>query len=200
MTARLPVSHYDLYRIEDPAELDELGLDEALADRGCADRMAGKGRRPPAGRRAQDRIADDGPAMRAKRMLRGPRAGRPQLSETTCPCRLIAAKPSAHFCKQAGWGAAALTPAAGRCLDAALSARRTGRPHRHADGPAAGRRDTALPARCERRTNAAALGYNAIARLAGADCARFVAVADYLRARGLSAPEIYAADPARASS
>lgn len=29
--ARLPVSHYDLYRIEDPAELDELGLDEALA-------------------------------------------------------------------------------------------------------------------------------------------------------------------------
>lgn len=29
--ARLPVSHYDLYRIEDPDELDELGLDEALA-------------------------------------------------------------------------------------------------------------------------------------------------------------------------
>lgn len=40
-----------------------------------------------------------------------------------------------------------------------------------------------------------ALGYNAVARLAGADCARFVAVAGYLRARGLSAPEIYAADP-----
>jgi N-acetylmuramate 1-kinase len=42
-----------------------------------------------------------------------------------------------------------------------------------------------------------ALGYNAVARLAGADCARFVAVAEYLRAQGLSAPEIYAADPAR---
>jgi aminoglycoside/choline kinase family phosphotransferase len=39
-----------------------------------------------------------------------------------------------------------------------------------------------------------ALGYNAVARLAGADCARFVAVAGYLRTRGLSAPEIYAAD------
>lgn len=39
-----------------------------------------------------------------------------------------------------------------------------------------------------------ALGYNAIARLAGADCARFVAAADYLRRKGLSAPEIYAAD------
>lgn len=37
-----------------------------------------------------------------------------------------------------------------------------------------------------------ALGYNAVARLAGADCARFVAVAKYLRGKGLSAPEIYA--------
>jgi hypothetical protein len=39
-----------------------------------------------------------------------------------------------------------------------------------------------------------ALGYNAVARLAGADCGRFVAVADYLRRRGLSAPMVYAAD------
>ena len=39
-----------------------------------------------------------------------------------------------------------------------------------------------------------ALGYNAVARLAGADTRRFAAVADYLRGRGLSAPEIYAAD------
>jgi len=29
---RLPLWHVDLYRIEDPAELQELGLDEALAD------------------------------------------------------------------------------------------------------------------------------------------------------------------------
>jgi hypothetical protein len=39
-----------------------------------------------------------------------------------------------------------------------------------------------------------ALGYNAVARLAGANCARFIATADYLRGRGLAAPEIYAAD------
>ena len=39
-----------------------------------------------------------------------------------------------------------------------------------------------------------ALGYNAVARLAGADCSRFIAVAKYLRAKGLGAPEIYAAD------
>lgn len=39
-----------------------------------------------------------------------------------------------------------------------------------------------------------ALGYNAVARLAGADCGRFAAVATYLRERGLAAPQIYAAD------
>ena len=42
-----------------------------------------------------------------------------------------------------------------------------------------------------------ALGYNAVARLAGADCARFVAVAKYLRAKGLSTPDIYADDAAQ---
>jgi aminoglycoside/choline kinase family phosphotransferase len=41
-----------------------------------------------------------------------------------------------------------------------------------------------------------ALGYNAVARLAGANCARFIAAAGYLRERGLAAPEIYAADVA----
>ena len=39
-----------------------------------------------------------------------------------------------------------------------------------------------------------ALGYNAVARLAGADCARFVAAAQWLNAHGLAAPEIYEAD------
>ena len=38
------------------------------------------------------------------------------------------------------------------------------------------------------------LGYNAVARLAGADIGRFVAASNHLRAQGLSAPEVYAAD------
>jgi hypothetical protein len=39
-----------------------------------------------------------------------------------------------------------------------------------------------------------ALGYNAVARLAGADTRRFQAVAEHLQARGLAAPRIHAAD------
>jgi hypothetical protein len=39
-----------------------------------------------------------------------------------------------------------------------------------------------------------ALGYNAVARLAGADCGRFVAIAEFLQDRGLSTPEIHAVD------
>jgi hypothetical protein len=39
-----------------------------------------------------------------------------------------------------------------------------------------------------------ALGYNAMARLAGADTSRFQAVAEHLRGRGLAAPEIHTAD------
>lgn len=42
-----------------------------------------------------------------------------------------------------------------------------------------------------------ALGYNATARLAGADCERFIATANYLRSRGLAAPQIYADDAAQ---
>jgi N-acetylmuramate 1-kinase len=41
-----------------------------------------------------------------------------------------------------------------------------------------------------------ALGYNAVARLAGADCGRFVAAANYLRTAGLSAPAVYTKDTA----
>jgi aminoglycoside/choline kinase family phosphotransferase len=42
-----------------------------------------------------------------------------------------------------------------------------------------------------------ALGYNAVARLAGADCGRFIATADFLCSKGLSAPDVYASDVPR---
>jgi aminoglycoside/choline kinase family phosphotransferase len=97
------------------------------------------------------------------------------------------------FLKAAGWGGAALSP-----LPGDASTRRYIRVSRAdnsamlMDHPMGAEAPTAGPnASPEERM---ALGYNAVARLAGADCARFVAVADYLRARGLAAPEIFAAD------
>jgi aminoglycoside/choline kinase family phosphotransferase len=100
------------------------------------------------------------------------------------------------FLKHAGWDGAVVTPLPGdastrryfRVAHGSRKAMLMDQPQ-HAETPAA--HANATPE--ERR----ALGYNAVARLAGGDCTRFVAAAEYLRARGLSAPAIYAADPAR---
>jgi aminoglycoside/choline kinase family phosphotransferase len=100
------------------------------------------------------------------------------------------------FLKNAGWGDAAITP-----LPGDASTRRYFR-------VTAGNRKAMLmdqPQQAEQPTAPAnataeerrALGYNAIARLAGADVGRFVAASDFLRAQGLTAPQIYAADTAQ---
>ncbi|HTQ14305.1 MAG TPA: phosphotransferase [Rhizomicrobium sp.] len=100
------------------------------------------------------------------------------------------------FLKSAGWEGATVAPLPGdastrRYFRVAHGSRRAmlmDQPQ-HAETPAAPAGATPE----ERR----ALGYNAVARLAGADVARFVAASNFLRAQGLSAPDIYAADPAR---
>jgi len=100
------------------------------------------------------------------------------------------------FLAEAGWGQARLSP-----LPGDASTRHYVRLHlngrtamlmdqpQQAEAPSAG-----LDATPEARR---ALGYNALARLAGADCARFVAAARHLKGCGIAAPEIYAADVAR---
>jgi aminoglycoside/choline kinase family phosphotransferase len=100
------------------------------------------------------------------------------------------------FLADAGWGQARLSP-----LPGDASTRHYVRLHlngrtamlmdqpQQAEAPSAG-----LDATPEARR---ALGYNALARLAGADCARFVATARHLKGCGIAAPEIYAADVAR---
>jgi N-acetylmuramate 1-kinase len=98
------------------------------------------------------------------------------------------------FLKRAGWGDAMLTPLPGdastrRYFRVTLNGRKAmlmDQPQ-HAETPTAGADATA-----EYRRK---LGYIAVARLAGADVGRFVAVASYLHAQGLTAPQIYAADP-----
>jgi N-acetylmuramate 1-kinase len=99
------------------------------------------------------------------------------------------------FLKNAGWGDAVIAPLPGdastrryfRVAHGSRKAMLMDQPQQ-AETPVAAAHATPD----ERR----ALGYNAVARLAGGDCGRFVAAAHYLRARGLSAPDIYADDPA----
>jgi hypothetical protein len=97
------------------------------------------------------------------------------------------------FLDQAGWGAATVAPLPGDASTRRYARlARNGRKAMLMDQPQNAETPVA-PAHAtpeERR----ALGYNAIARLAGADCERFAAASEFLRARGLSAPEIYACD------
>src|SRR5471032_695572 len=99
------------------------------------------------------------------------------------------------FLARAGWGAAKVTPLPG---DASTRhyARLTLRDRKAMlmDQPQDAEGAVAPPGASEQARSA--LGYNAVARLAGADCARFVAAAAWLRGHGLAAPDIYAADHA----
>jgi N-acetylmuramate 1-kinase len=105
----------------------------------------------------------------------------------------MAERSPAEFLARSGWGAATVTPLPG---DASTRhyARLTADGKRallmdqpqNAETPPASEQASAA----ERK----ALGYNAVARLAGADTKRFAAVAEQLRQRGLAAPQIHAAD------
>lgn len=103
---------------------------------------------------------------------------------------------SEDFLKKSGWGDATVMP-----LPGDASTRRYARLARgdetamlmHQPQSAESATAAANAGEMERR----ALGYNAVARLAGADCGRFTAVAEYLRGRGLAAPRIHAADLAQ---
>jgi len=98
-----------------------------------------------------------------------------------------------EFLARSGWGDAIVTP-----LPGDASTRRYarlnlgGRKAMLMDQPQAAEGATA-PAGADEETRRA-LGYNAVARLAGADCARFAAAASWLRTHGLAAPDVYAAD------
>jgi aminoglycoside/choline kinase family phosphotransferase len=97
------------------------------------------------------------------------------------------------FLAGAGWGDAARLPMPGDASTRRyVRLARSGRKAMLMDQPQGAETPTApSDATAEERR---ALGYNAVARLAGADCARFIAAANYLRKRGLTAPEIIAAD------
>lgn len=97
------------------------------------------------------------------------------------------------FLAASGWGEARLFPLAGDASTRRyIRLERGGHTAMLMDQPQTAE-TPAAPAKAtpEQRKR---LGYNAVARLAGADCERFVAISNYLRALGLSAPEIHASD------
>jgi aminoglycoside/choline kinase family phosphotransferase len=97
------------------------------------------------------------------------------------------------FLAGAGWGDAVRAPLPGDASTRRyVHLTRNGRSALLMDQPQAAETPAATASATpeERR----ALGYNAVARLAGGDVGRFIAAANYLRQRGLSAPEILAAD------
>lgn len=100
------------------------------------------------------------------------------------------------FLAASGWGDAQLTPLAGDASSRSYVrlAGEKGRALLMSAPPAAETAPCPPGATDEQRC---ALGYNACARLAGPNLHAFTAIADTLRGAGLSAPEIYAADPVR---
>ncbi|HWY66673.1 MAG TPA: phosphotransferase [Rhizomicrobium sp.] len=98
------------------------------------------------------------------------------------------------FLARAGWGDAVVSPLPGDASTRHYARLALGeRKAMLMDQPQNAEAPTAGPDASEETRRA--LGYNALARLAGADTARFVAAAQWLRAHGLAAPEIYDADP-----
>ena len=100
-----------------------------------------------------------------------------------------------EFLRKAGWDDAEIAPLPGDASTRHYARLRLGgRSAMLMDQPQGAETRVAPPGADEAARRA--LGYNAVARLAGADCRRFAAVAEFLRARGLGAPAIYAADHA----
>lgn len=97
------------------------------------------------------------------------------------------------FLAKSGWGEADIAPLPGDASTRRYARLRHGtRRAMLMDQPQAA--ESAVAPHDANEATRRALGYNAVARLAGADCRRFAAVANYLSERGLSAPKILAAD------
>ncbi len=101
-----------------------------------------------------------------------------------------------EFLRRSGWGDASVTPLPGDASTRRYARLQLGgRGALLMDQP----QNSETPAAPEQASAAErqALGYNAVARLAGADTRRFQAVAEHLLAHGLAAPQILAADHAQ---
>ncbi|MCB1436456.1 MAG: tRNA (adenosine(37)-N6)-threonylcarbamoyltransferase complex ATPase subunit type 1 TsaE [Rhodobiaceae bacterium] len=172
---RLPVAHFDLYRLSDPGELDELGFDDALEhDLVLIEWPEHAGATLPAGR--LDLRLDPGgtPDARQLRLTgHGPWAA-----------RLTRLRQIADFLKGAGWGEAARSFLHGDASNRAYE--RLVRGAERAVFMNAPRQPDGPPIRDGK-------SYSALVHLAE-DVRAFVAIAGELRRHDLSAPRIHAVD------
>ncbi|MFN7090164.1 MAG: tRNA (adenosine(37)-N6)-threonylcarbamoyltransferase complex ATPase subunit type 1 TsaE [Allorhizobium sp.] len=172
----IPVAHFDLYRLSDPSELDELGLEEALADGICLVEWPGKaGRALPKNRiEIEFQFASDGGRNLS---IRGPEA---KLA------RLRRVDEIRRFLKKNGYGDAHRRHLTG---DASNRAYEHVSP---ADGSArlvlmdAPKRPNGPPIRDGKP-------YSQLVHLAE-DVRPFVAIGQALRERSFAAPEVLAQD------
>lgn len=175
-TPRLPAHHVDLYRISGPGEVDELGLDEALAEGLVLVEWPERAAGLFAGDRLDIALAlePSAPAARSARMV----------GHGRWAARLARIEESSRFLAASGYGAWHR-----RHLEGDASRRRYERLHR--DGETVVLMDS--PRAPDPGTGTGAMPYSRIAHLAE-DVVPFVAVARTLRSHGLSAPDILAAD------
>ena len=171
---RLPIAHIDLYRIGSPDELDELGLDDALAEGAVLVEWPEK---------ALERLPED------RIMMRFEGLGDSRTLTISAPpdftARLDRSRDARRFTQEAGFGQAAR-----RHLQGDASSRSYENVHPIGLDPVilmnAPRQPDGPPIRD-------GLPYSQIAHLAE-DVVPFVAIARWLRAQGFAAPEILAAD------
>ena len=170
---RIPVAHFDLYRIADAAEIDELGFDEALSDGICLVEWPEKG----SGALPADGIAltftQEGEGRRVT--IDGPE---PALARIRRSLSIRA------FLEKAGYGNAARLHLTG---DASVRAYE----HIHAGGDRFVLMDA--PRHAPGPILAHGKYYQQIAHIAE-DVKPFIAVGRHLVSRGLRAPAIYEAD------
>ena len=170
---RIPVAHFDLYRIADAAEIDELGFDEALSDGICLVEWPEKG----SGALPTDGIAltftHEGQGRRVT--IDGPE---PALA------RIRRSLSIRTFLEKAGYGNAARRHLTG---DASVRAYE----HIHAGGDRFVLMDA--PRHAPGPILAHGKYYQQIAHIAE-DVKPFIAVGRHLVSRGLRAPAIYAVD------
>lgn len=180
-TPRFEVAHFDLYRLTDPSELDELGLDAALT-RGIAviEWPSHGGDRIPV-----DHVVlklDEGSSDNLRTITLG---ATPALVE-----RLERFAAIREFLNSAGWGDSGIRLA---YLQGDASPRRYARLTKP-DGTSALLVDS--PRRPDGPPIRDGKPYSAIAHLAE-DVTAFVAIGNALRSAGVSTPEIFAQDLAR---